>query len=208
VTPSFLRAHPRSWPTCSSTGGKPACRVSGSVPGPCPTTSKRSLEAWSRSYRPEECSGGFAVRRQLPCQPWLCPRGRRRLRWGLSSVRRARPALYQPLRRRSSGAVTKGGSRVGQRLRPWVRSIRSGEGAIEFPTPEQASTHVWSPEDRALVEDRVETQFVGTPGQVADQLEQLRDATGADELIVTTITHRHADRVRSYELLAEEWRER
>ena len=89
----------------------------------------------------------------------------------------------------------------------WVRSIRSGEGAIEFPTPEQASTHVWSPEDRALVEDRVETQFVGTPGQVADQLEQLRDATGADELIVTTITHRHADRVRSYELLAEEWRE-
>ena len=90
----------------------------------------------------------------------------------------------------------------------WVRSIRSGEGAIEFPTPEQASTHVWSPEDRALVEDRVETQFVGTPGQVADQLEQLREATGADELIVTTITHQHADRVRSYELLAEEWRDR
>ena len=64
------------------------------------------------------------------------------------------------------------------------------------------------PEDWALVEDRVETQFVGTPGQVADQLEQLREATGADELIVTTITHQHADRVRSYELLAEEWRGR
>ena len=90
----------------------------------------------------------------------------------------------------------------------WVRSIRSGEGAIEFPTPAQASAHVWSREDRALVEDRVETQFVGTAGQVADQLEQLREATGADELIVTTITHRHADRVRSYELLAEEWRAR
>jgi alkanesulfonate monooxygenase SsuD/methylene tetrahydromethanopterin reductase-like flavin-dependent oxidoreductase (luciferase family) len=90
----------------------------------------------------------------------------------------------------------------------WVRSIRSGEGAIEFPTPEQASAHVWGPQDRALVEDRVETQFVGTPGQVADQLEQLREATGADELIVTTITHQHADRVRSYELLAEEWRGR
>ena len=90
----------------------------------------------------------------------------------------------------------------------WVRSIRSGEGAIEFPTPEQASAHVWGPQDRALVEDRVETQFVGTPGQVADLLEQLREATGADELIVTTITHQHADRVRSYELLAEEWRDR
>jgi len=33
----------------------------------------------------------------------------------------------------------------------------------------------------------------------------LRDATGADELIITTITHDHADRVRSYELLAREW---
>ena len=48
----------------------------------------------------------------------------------------------------------------------------------------------------------------GRPGQVADQLERLRDATGADELIVTTITHQHADRVRSYELLAEEWARR
>jgi alkanesulfonate monooxygenase SsuD/methylene tetrahydromethanopterin reductase-like flavin-dependent oxidoreductase (luciferase family) len=90
----------------------------------------------------------------------------------------------------------------------WVRSTRSGEGAIEFPTPQQADTHKWSPEDLALVEDRVDTQFVGTPGKVADQLQQLQEATGADELIVTTITHRHADRVRSYELLAEEWRDR
>jgi hypothetical protein len=30
-------------------------------------------------------------------------------------------------------------------------------------------------------------------------------ARGADELIVTTITHDHADQVRSYELLAQEW---
>jgi alkanesulfonate monooxygenase SsuD/methylene tetrahydromethanopterin reductase-like flavin-dependent oxidoreductase (luciferase family) len=90
----------------------------------------------------------------------------------------------------------------------WVRSIRSGEGAIAFPTPEQAERHRWSEEDRALVDDRVETQFVGSPGQVADQLEQLREATEADELIITTITHDHADRVRSYQLLAEEWRRR
>ena len=40
---------------------------------------------------------------------------------------------------------------------------------------------------------------------MADQLEQLRDATDADELIVTTITHDHADRVRSCQLLAREW---
>jgi alkanesulfonate monooxygenase SsuD/methylene tetrahydromethanopterin reductase-like flavin-dependent oxidoreductase (luciferase family) len=87
----------------------------------------------------------------------------------------------------------------------WVRSIRTGEGAIPFPTPQEARAHSWTDEDQALVADRVDTQFVGSPGQVADQLEQLQEATGADELIITTITHDHADRVRSYRLLADEW---
>ena len=87
----------------------------------------------------------------------------------------------------------------------WVRSIRRGEGAIEFPTPEDAARHQWSDEDRTLVVDRVDSQFVGSPETVAAGLESLQDAAGADELIVTTITHDHADRVRSYELLAKEW---
>ena len=90
----------------------------------------------------------------------------------------------------------------------WVRSIRTAEGAIPFPTPEQARRHQWTDADRELVADRIDTQFVGTPGQVADKLEQLRDATEADELIITTITHDHADRVRSFRLLAEEWARR
>jgi alkanesulfonate monooxygenase SsuD/methylene tetrahydromethanopterin reductase-like flavin-dependent oxidoreductase (luciferase family) len=90
----------------------------------------------------------------------------------------------------------------------WVASIRSGAGAIPFPAPDEAAAHRWTAEDRALVGDRVDTQFVGSAAQVADQLEILRDATGADELILTTITHDHADRVRSYELLAREWARR
>jgi len=90
----------------------------------------------------------------------------------------------------------------------WVRSIRAAEGAIQYPTPEEAAAYVWPEGGWALVEDRVRTQFVGTAESVADQLEILRDATGADELIVTTITHDHADRVRSFELLAEEWAKR
>jgi alkanesulfonate monooxygenase SsuD/methylene tetrahydromethanopterin reductase-like flavin-dependent oxidoreductase (luciferase family) len=91
---------------------------------------------------------------------------------------------------------------------PWVRSIRAAEGAIPFPTRDEARAHCWTDADRELVADRVETQFVGTAVQVADQLERLRDATEADELIVTTITHDHQDRVRSYQLLAEEWARR
>ncbi|MGX9890140.1 LLM class flavin-dependent oxidoreductase [Streptomyces sp. NPDC002276] len=90
----------------------------------------------------------------------------------------------------------------------WVRSIRTAEGAIKFPTPDEARAHVWTDEDRELVQDRIDTQFVGSPARVADQLEQLQEAVGADELLITTITHDHTDRVRSYELLAEEWRRR
>jgi alkanesulfonate monooxygenase SsuD/methylene tetrahydromethanopterin reductase-like flavin-dependent oxidoreductase (luciferase family) len=90
----------------------------------------------------------------------------------------------------------------------WVHSIRSGAGAIPFPSPRTARAHHWTDAERELVDDRVQTQFVGTPAQVADDLERLRDATAADELIVTTITHRHADRVRSHQLLADEWHRR
>jgi alkanesulfonate monooxygenase SsuD/methylene tetrahydromethanopterin reductase-like flavin-dependent oxidoreductase (luciferase family) len=90
----------------------------------------------------------------------------------------------------------------------WVRSIRTAEGAVPFPTPDEARTRTWTDADRELVADRVETQFVGSAVQVADQLERLRDATEADELIITTITHDHQDRVRSYELLTEEWARR
>ncbi|MFI7214313.1 LLM class flavin-dependent oxidoreductase [Micromonospora maritima] len=87
----------------------------------------------------------------------------------------------------------------------WVRSIRAGGGAVPFPSPEQVAAQPWSDEDRALVADRVDTQFVGAPETVSERLRVLRDATGADELLITTITHGHDDRVGSYELLAKEW---
>jgi len=90
----------------------------------------------------------------------------------------------------------------------WVRSIRTAAGAIPFPAATEAQRHTWTDADRQLVADRVETQFVGSAVQVADNLERLRDATDADELIITTITHDHQDRVRSYELLAQEWARR
>ena len=65
--------------------------------------------------------------------------------------------------------------------------------------------HQWDDDDRRLVADRVDTQFAGSPATVAERLRVLQAATGADELVVTTITHQHDDRVRSLELLAHEW---
>jgi alkanesulfonate monooxygenase SsuD/methylene tetrahydromethanopterin reductase-like flavin-dependent oxidoreductase (luciferase family) len=88
---------------------------------------------------------------------------------------------------------------------PWVRSIRSGAGAMRFPSPASVAAFAWTDEERALVEDRVSTQFAGSPTTVAKHLRVLQEATGADEVLVTTITYRHEDRVRSCELLAREW---
>ncbi|GAA0964859.1 hypothetical protein GCM10009555_002980 [Acrocarpospora macrocephala] len=90
----------------------------------------------------------------------------------------------------------------------WVRSIRRGEGAIPFPTAEEIVAFAWTEDARALVTDRVRTQSVGSPVTVADQLERLRDATDASEIAITTVTHDHAARVRSYELIAAEWAKR
>jgi alkanesulfonate monooxygenase SsuD/methylene tetrahydromethanopterin reductase-like flavin-dependent oxidoreductase (luciferase family) len=87
----------------------------------------------------------------------------------------------------------------------WVRSIRCGDGAMPFPSPDTVAAFTWTDADLALVADRVATQFVGSPAAVARQLRVLQEATGADELLVTSVTHAHADRVRSHELLAREW---
>jgi alkanesulfonate monooxygenase SsuD/methylene tetrahydromethanopterin reductase-like flavin-dependent oxidoreductase (luciferase family) len=87
----------------------------------------------------------------------------------------------------------------------WVLGIRTGEGADPYVTPEEARSHGWTDEERALVADRVRTQVVGSPEQVVSQLERIVEVTGADELVITTMTHDHADRVHSYELLAKQW---
>jgi luciferase family oxidoreductase group 1 len=87
----------------------------------------------------------------------------------------------------------------------WVLGIRSGEGAEPYSSPGEARAHRWTEEERALVVDRLETQVVGSPAAVVEQIGRIVDVTGADEVVVTTMTHGHADRVRSYALLAEHW---
>ena len=87
----------------------------------------------------------------------------------------------------------------------WVLDIRSGRGARPYVTPAEAGARVWTAAERAAVADRVNTQFVGSPRTVAEQLATLVRVTAADELLVTTITTEHADRARSVELLSESW---
>lgn len=87
----------------------------------------------------------------------------------------------------------------------WVLDIKAGRGAKPYVTPAEAKARVWTQEERAGVADRLATQFVGSPETVTEKLRALVEVTGADELVVTTVTTEHTDRVRSHELLAKRW---
>jgi alkanesulfonate monooxygenase SsuD/methylene tetrahydromethanopterin reductase-like flavin-dependent oxidoreductase (luciferase family) len=93
--------------------------------------------------------------------------------------------------------------RLGRGFAHWVHSIRAGDGAIPYPAPN--GVRPLSDAELEVVHDRLATRFVGTAESVADRLRTLQRVTGADELLVTTITHDPADRERSYALLAREW---
>ena len=85
----------------------------------------------------------------------------------------------------------------------WVYSIRTGIGAVPYPAPGDCRPLT----DRQLpvVKDRLETQFVGNPDQVAERLTALHRLSGADELVATSVTHDHQARLRSHQLLAKRW---
>jgi luciferase family oxidoreductase group 1 len=85
----------------------------------------------------------------------------------------------------------------------WVYSIRAGDGAVPYPDPDKVQP--LTDEQLEVVKDRTATQFVGNPDEVAEKLETLQRVTKADELVVTSVTHRHSDRLRSHELIAKRW---
>ena len=85
----------------------------------------------------------------------------------------------------------------------WVYSIRADGGAIPYPDPDDLAP--LSDEQLAVVTDRLATQFVGNPDEVAERLATLQRATAADELVITSVTYRQQDRLRSHELIAKRW---
>ncbi|MGX9789378.1 LLM class flavin-dependent oxidoreductase [Mycobacterium sp. MMS18-G62] len=85
----------------------------------------------------------------------------------------------------------------------WVYSIRACDGAIPYPNPDTVKP--LTDDQLGVVRDRTATQFVGDPDEVAAKLETLQRVTAADELVITSVAHCHADRLRSHELIAKRW---
>lgn len=82
--------------------------------------------------------------------------------------------------------------------------LRQGR-PMQLPTPEDAAEHVFTPTEREIVRSWTAPLIRGEPDDVCAQLEALAARTHADELMITTIVHGSADRIRSYELLADAW---
>jgi luciferase family oxidoreductase group 1 len=79
---------------------------------------------------------------------------------------------------------------------------RSGRPST-LPSPEEAAGYRYSSAEQDVVAEATTSHVVGDPAAVVERLGRLVAATGADELMVTTSTFAHADRLASYELLAE-----
>jgi luciferase family oxidoreductase group 1 len=90
----------------------------------------------------------------------------------------------------------------------------AGSGALSFlrlrsgrpgpvPSPEEAAAYPYNELERAFVEDRQASSIVGAPETVKRQITELLAATAADELMITTMVYDPADRLRSFELVAD-----
>jgi luciferase family oxidoreductase group 1 len=87
----------------------------------------------------------------------------------------------------------------------WVR-LRSGRPS-KIPSPETALSYPYTEQEAAVVRAYRDLQIIGTPSSVRERIETLVRRTQADEVMVTTVTHDPAARLRSYQLLASAFAE-
>jgi luciferase family oxidoreductase group 1 len=85
----------------------------------------------------------------------------------------------------------------------WVR-LRSGKPS-KFPSPEEAAAAQYDDWERQLGRAARAHFTAGTPAEVKTRLLDLAARCQADEIMIMTMAHSHAARVRSYELLAREF---
>ena len=82
--------------------------------------------------------------------------------------------------------------------------VRRAKGEyLPLASPEEAAAYDYAPVDKARIAQNRARVAVGSPTTVKAKLMPLIEATGAQELMVTTMIYDHTARRRSYELLAQ-----
>lgn len=82
----------------------------------------------------------------------------------------------------------------------YVRLVAGDPGPL--PTPQEASTHAWTPDELATATAYHADHVIGGPEKVGAELTEILAGTGADELMLTANIHSLEDRLRSYEIAA------
>lgn len=85
----------------------------------------------------------------------------------------------------------------------WLR--RSQGEFAPLPSVEEALAYPYTSWDREFMRNNRSGYFIGSPATVRGGIEVLVRETGADEVMINTMIHGHAERRRSYELLAAEF---
>ncbi len=78
------------------------------------------------------------------------------------------------------------------------KGIRQG-----FPDYEEVKDKVYNYQEQERIRYNRQRSVFGTPEQVKSKLTQMANEYQVDEIIIVTITHHFADRIKSYELLAD-----
>lgn len=81
--------------------------------------------------------------------------------------------------------------------------VVTGSGFSGIGSIEEAQAYSYSPQEEMFIRQRASLDAIGTPEQVKQQLENLVEMFGVDEIMTVTITFDFDDRLRSYELLAD-----
>jgi luciferase family oxidoreductase group 1 len=80
--------------------------------------------------------------------------------------------------------------------------IIRGQRAALLP-PVESMEGRWSPGEQMAMAERMALMVVGGPARVREALQQIIDATQADELIIVSDAYRPEDRLRSFDIIAE-----
>jgi luciferase family oxidoreductase group 1 len=80
--------------------------------------------------------------------------------------------------------------------------LRTGRPG-RLPSPDEATAHVFTPEEQTIARFYQALQIVGTPAQVRAGIEERAARAGADEVMLVTHAYDVGARIRSYELVAQ-----
>ena len=88
----------------------------------------------------------------------------------------------------------------------FLHLIRGTPGQMQPPV--ENMDEIWTAQEKALMESRIGGSIIGSAATVKSGLEKILDATQADELIINAMIFDHKARLRSYEIIADVWKEK